>query len=62
MEAKKKKYDFWVAGMVHPREYNWKKQVLQTKKDTTGNLFIKLDRGKFFGLMQYILELEKGRD
>jgi len=53
---------FRTAGMVHPKEYDWVKQFLQSKKDYEELLYppyMSFDVGKVLGLAQYCWELEQ---
>jgi Zn finger protein HypA/HybF involved in hydrogenase expression len=58
--SQKKKDGFICVGCVHPREYNWKKQMLDTKKlfEREHEPFIPMDVGKILGLAQYACDLE----
>ncbi len=52
----KVKFTDWGVGIVHPREYNWKKTFKQFKNSL--EMYIDLDIGKVLGLCKYIEQLE----
>jgi len=54
--------DWYIPGLVHPREYNWKKQWQRTRDILLKKpqAFVEVDSGKLMGLLRYIEELEGG--
>ena len=56
-----KTIDFSCIGLVHPSEYDWKRQMLIVKERYKNGLnpYMNLDVGKIMGLCKYIIELEE---